>query len=427
MSKAMSRSRSSAAVLVVSLLVVGDVTVVNGLDNGFLKPPMGFNPWNCFGYGHTGHPKLNVPWAHRFNDSVIRKVALAMNENGLQKAGYNYVNLDCGWTTGYRDAQGKQIVNTTRYPHGMKNLGDYIHSLGMKYGIYSSASKAQCCSRFYHNSNDGSLGFEEVDAQSYADFGVDYLKYDGCGSTQSSYPRMVDGLNKTGRHIFLSVNGVTPSSAAASVSNIWRTTGDDDVDFINKLMVDIFAQDQFADLAGPGHFNDPDMLEVGNYPITTTESRSHFSLWCAVKAPLIIGTDVTNITAEVLEILVNSEAIAVNQDSLGIQAKVVWKSEKNETPSTPKPRAVVPQQSVIAGPLENGCVTVVLFNAAMETANITVTSAILKPTIANLATSYTMRDLWKHEDIGTFSDSFTSTVPSHDVVFLKLTPTSASN
>ena len=162
---------------------------------------MGFNPWTVFGSS--------------FNETVLLEVAEALRSTGLADAGYKYVNLDCGWTTGYRDGvTGAQIVNKTRYPFGIKSLADYIHGKGMKFGIYSSASTSQCCSKFYKDANDGSLDHEAADARAYVSFGVDYLKFDGCNQEQRAYPAMRDALNASGRHVVISVNGFNMTDVA---------------------------------------------------------------------------------------------------------------------------------------------------------------------------------------------------------------------
>ena len=436
-----------------TLVVLLLASPISALDNGFPRPAMGFNPWNCFGVGRNGRFKFNVSWAHRFNDSVMRSVADAMVSTGLAAAGYEYVSLDCGWTTGYRDhATGEQIVNASRFPHGMKALGDYIHGKGLKYGIYTSASLQQCCSKIYSDSTDGSLDHEAVDAAAYASFGVDYLKFDGCDPVQRSYPAMRDALNATGRPILLSVNGYDMAEVdrVGEFANSWRTTGDDDDSLLGSLAPRIFANDVYAHLARPGQFNDPDMLEVGNLAVlgNVTDARAHFSLWCAAKAPLIIGTDVTNMSAAALAILTNDEAIAVNQDPLGLQAFVVWRSEAHLPPvgATLPP---VPLESVWAGPLEGGAFAVVLFNAGEAAATITLTRAMLLNStrhadveadadadaevdggararspawLLSRQKSYEMRDIWARRSLGAFSDSYAATVEPHDVLFLRLSP-----
>lgn len=443
MSEYLSVMATSAKCISLRVAVFVAITLpclVVGLDNGFSRPAMGFNPWNCFGVGRTGKKKFNVPWAHGFNDSVIRSVADAMVSSGLAAAGYTYVNLDCGWTTGYRDAAGKQIVNKTRYPHGMKSLGDYIHSKGLKYGIYSSASTSQCCSKFYPNATDGSLDHERADAQSYVEFGVDYLKFDGCGQEQRSYPAMRDALNSSGRHVVISVNGfdMKQVSHAGEFANSWRTTPDDDVQFFTNLAPRAFSNNRYAAFARPGQFNDPDMLEVGNQVElgNVTGARSHFSLWCAVKSPLIIGTDVTNMSAETLNILTNHEAIAINQDKLGLQAFVVWNSTKVIKQPTPNKHhwPPLPAYSVWAGPLDGGAFTALLLNMDSKPASIKLTRAMLEKSTSYMAAGslpevagkLEIRDLWAKKSLGAFDNEWEGVVEPQGVIFLKLTPARTS-
>lgn len=358
---------------------------------------MGFNPWNCFGISSGGTCKLSLPWlahekqpCHGFNESVILAVANAMASTPLQAAGYEYVSLDCGYSTGFRGADGSLTVNTTRYPHGLKWLGDQIHRLGLKFGMYSDAGKQQCCSRLYGPQvDDGSAGHEAQDAKTFASWGVDCelalsipwhtlllllkscalhrhaaradLKHDGCGHIASSYPDMRDALNATGRPIVYSIHGLI---GVPAVANLWRTTGDISNSW-ESIVQRALDNDNNRASASPGSWNDPDsercvivlyhppcyplisslvsilcsvvvaqwhtligelvVLEVGNLwgALGNAEGRSHFSMWSVMKAPLLIGTDVTNMTAETLATLTNPEVIAVNQDPLGIQARLL--------------------------------------------------------------------------------------------------------
>ena len=235
-----------------------------GLNNGVgLTPPMGFNPWNCFGISSKGTCKLPLPWlagqpqpCHGFNESVIVAVAEAFLTTGLKAAGYEYVSLDCGYSTGFRQANGSLTVNTTRYPHGMKWLGDHIHSLGLKFGMYSDAGSQQCCSRVYGPKvNDGSAGHETADAVTFASWGVDYLKHDGCGSKPASYPAMRNALNATARRIFYSIHGPQDDP---EVANLWRTTGDitNEWDSIVERALDNSHANHLS-ASGPGGWNDP--------------------------------------------------------------------------------------------------------------------------------------------------------------------------
>ena len=277
-----------------------------------------------------------------------------------------YINLDCGYSTGFRQQNGSLTVNTTRYPHGMAWLGRQLHSKGLKFGMYSDAGKKrgsgvsvwyyatrpaqtlmrtfacvfvlcwplllharttgtqQCCSRQYGPKvNDGSAGFESLDAATFAGWGVDYLKHDGCGSKKSSYPDMRDALNKTGRPIYYSIHGPVE---VPDIANTWRTTGDITNSWesiVNTALLN--SNPGRPQVAHSYAFNDPDMLEVGNLfnEHGAAQGRSHFSMWSVMKAPLLIGTDVTNMTKDTVDTLTNGEVIAVNQDDLGVQASLV--------------------------------------------------------------------------------------------------------
>jgi alpha-galactosidase len=309
----------------------------HALDNGLGRtPPQGFNPWNCFGISRTGtcklvNPALPPPGCHGFNESVILAVADAMVSSGLADAGYTHVNLDCGWTTGYRhETTHELIVNTDKFPHGLRWLGDRIHEKGLKFGIYLSASKAQCCSHGYNNANDGSDGFEQQDARLIASYGVDYLKYDDCDQVNQSYYAMRDALNSTGRPIFYSIHGLQ-GAVAVDVANAWRTTHDVNNTF-ESVLERAMLNDAFASFSGPGSFAMPDMLEVGNFynnnnaGLSNAESRSMMSMWAVMKAPLLIGTDVTlprNRDDQTIKILSNPEVLAIDQDPSGRSARLV--------------------------------------------------------------------------------------------------------
>jgi len=300
----------------VSFLILSVATIVCGLDNGLGRTPqMGWNSWNKF--------------ACNINEKLIRETIDALVSTGLAKAGYNYINLDDCWQSG-RTKDGKIVVDP-RFPNGIKPLVDYAHSKGLKFGLYSDAGTNTCQGR------PGSLGYETIDAQTYAEWGVDYLKYDNCYNTgtkpEERYPPMRDALNKTGRPIFFSMCewGVDdPAKWAKTIGNSWRTTGDISDDWYSMTSI-IDKNDLWADYAGPGGWNDPDMLEVGNGGMTTDEYRTHFSLWALAKAPLIIGCDITKMSQDTRDILMNDEVIAVNQDPLGVQGrKIPRKSLRGE-------------------------------------------------------------------------------------------------
>ncbi len=268
-------------------------------------PPMGWNSWNKF---HCDVSEI-----------LIMQMADAMVSSGMKDAGYEYIVIDDCWQVS-RDENGEIVPDKDRFPHGMKYVADYVHSKGLKFGIYSSAGTVTCQRR------PGGFGHEYQDARTYARYGVDYLKYDWCGSTtqdaRSSYTNMRNALYAAGRPIVFSIcewGQNKPWEWAGDVGHLWRTTGD--ISDSWNSMTDIFDQQkELARYAGPGKWNDPDMLEVGNGGMTTEEYRTHFSLWCMLASPLIAGNDLANMTPETKSILLNKEMIAVNQDTLGMQA-----------------------------------------------------------------------------------------------------------
>ena len=280
-------------------------------------PQMGWNSWNKFG--------VNI------NEDLIKATADKMVELGLVDAGYIYLNLDDGWH-GERDEQGFIQVNPEKFPSGMKALADYVHSKGMKLGLYSDVGPKTCAMC------EGSLGHEYQDAYTYAQWGVDYLKYDWCHNTdlnpKGAYKLMSNALKATGRPIFYSMcewGTNKPWEWAADIAHSWRTTGDiwpyfdtipsefDGQWHGEPIMSLVDINEPLRAYAGPGHWNDPDMLEVGNGSLTMAENRAHFTLWCMMAAPLLLGNDLTTMSDEVLPILINKDVIAIDQDPLGIQ------------------------------------------------------------------------------------------------------------
>ena len=293
--------------------------------------------------------------------------------------------------------------DTTAFPD-FQGMIDHVHSKGLKFGLYSDSGTKTCAGR------PGSYGFEKEDANRYATWKVDYLKYDNCyapSKPEVIYPVMRDALNATGRHIFYAMcegGADDPAKWAWPVGNSWRTTSDiqDNWDII---MNRADTNNMWADYAKPGGWNDPDMLEVGNGGTTVTEDESHFSLWCLMKAPLLIGCDVRNMSADTLHILTNSEVIAVNQDKLGIQGKKVNISGTSE---------------VWAGKLyaESGSAyAVILLNRGNTTASI---KGQWSDIGINTTQSCDVRDLWAHKDMGKMTGKVTATVPSHGVAMYKL-------
>ncbi|KAL6611233.1 hypothetical protein ACP70R_039161 [Stipagrostis hirtigluma subsp. patula] len=280
------------------------VLLANGLG---LTPQMGWNSWNHYG--------CNI------NESVIRSTADALVSTGLAKAGYTYVNLDDCWGDDQRTSQGYLAANPKTFPSGIKALADYVHSKGLKLGLYSSAGTRTC-----GNTMPGSLGHEDTDAKTFASWDVDYLKYDNCyrdGTPETvRFPRMSHALMSSGRSIFYSLcewGYMEVAKWGGLYGNSWRTTTDIK-DTWTSMLSNIDENDAYAQYAKPGGWNDPDMLEVGNGGMTYNEYVVHFSLWAIAKAPLIIGCDVTSISKETLGILSNAEVIAINQDRLGVWA-----------------------------------------------------------------------------------------------------------
>jgi len=273
-------------------------------ENLVPTPPMGWNSWNKF--------------ACNVSEKLIMQMADQMISSGMHDAGYEYIVIDDCWQVD-RDENGNIVVDKDRFPSGIKALADYIHAKGLKFGIYSCAGSKTCAGR------PGGRGHEFQDALTYAKWGVDYLKYDWCNTTtqeaKSSYATMRDGLFAAKRPIVFSLcewGTAKPWEWAKEVGHLWRTTGD----IVDRWdsMIDILDKNrELAKYAGPGGWNDPDMLEVGNGGMTTEEYRTHFSLWCMMAAPLMAGNDLGNMAPETKEILTNSELIALDQDKLGKQ------------------------------------------------------------------------------------------------------------
>lgn len=398
------------------------------LDNGLaLTPPMGWNSWNKFG--------CNV------SEDLIKSMADGMVASGMKDAGYQYVVIDDCWQVS-RDENGNIVPDAQRFPAGMKALGDYIHSKGLKFGIYSDAGEKTCAGR------PGSMGHEYQDALMYAKWGVDYLKYDWCHTgkrnAEEAYSTMRDALKAAGRPIVFSMcewGTAKPWLWAADTGNLWRTTGDihDHWEGRQKYknggccslgMLDILdLQVGLESFAGPGHWNDPDMLEVGNGGMTTNESRAHFSLWAILASPLIAGNDLRNMSPEIKEILTNKEIIAINQDALGRQASRVWTSRSKD--EITRPRQDGPRQKeepteggnsgteIWSKPLNDGARAVLLLNRSASEAEISVPWATLG---YPEHLSATVRDLWAHKDLGKFTGKFSAKVASHDVVVVTVKP-----
>jgi alpha-galactosidase len=354
-----------------------------------LTPPMGWNSWNTFGCS--------------IDETLIRQIADTMATNGMKDAGYQYVNLDDCWQVS-RDASGVIVADTSKFPSGIKALADYVHSKGLKLGVYSDHGTYTCAGR------PGSYGYETIDANTYAAWGVDYLKEDHCSASsgdaeRADYQRMRDALRNSGRPIVFSICAWEFLSWMPTNGHLWRTTGDISASY--SSMYSMLAPNSApAFVAGPGHWNDPDMLEVGN-GMTLEEDRSHFTLWCLMASPLLAGNDVRYASADTLSILTNPEVIAVNQDAAGEQGiRVAGVAGANE---------------VWCKPLGTNFNTraVGLFNAGSSSLSITANWTDL----GLQAGPASVRDLWARTDLGIFTNSFTATVPAHGVRLLKVTGT----
>ncbi|HEY4841048.1 MAG TPA: glycoside hydrolase family 27 protein [Terriglobales bacterium] len=391
---------SVSIILLAGMIFAQKPPVSTGLA---LTPPMGFNTWNKFGCD--------------VSDNLVRGMADAMVKSGMKDAGYQYIVIDDCWQVA-RDANGNIIADPQRFPSGMKAMADYIHSLGLKFGIYSDAGSKTCAGR------PGGRGHEFQDAIEYAAWGVDYLKYDWCNTTtqdaQASYALIRDALDAGGRPIVLSIcewGKAKPWLWGKEVGgNLWRTTDDisdkweshekwPDGSCCRQGVLDILdLQVGLQSYAGPGHWNDPDMLEVGNGGMSTIEYRSHFSLWAILAAPLMAGNDLRTMTPEIREILTNKEVIGVNQDALGREGQRVWKDGDREVWSKQE---------------QDGSRVVVLLNRGDSAQTIPLNwEQIGYP--GHLPA--TVRDLWAHKELGKFAGEFSSTVPPHGVSMVSIRP-----
>jgi alpha-galactosidase len=352
-------------------------------------PPMGWNSWNHY------HLKIN--------DALIRAQAKALVDSGMKKAGYEYVVMDGGWE-GFHDANGVFHPNILKFPD-MKKLCDYIHSLGLKVGIHTSPGPVTCSGR------EATYGHEQQDAETFAHWGIDFVKYDWCSGSQvyrpdqmkEAYEKFHQALLRTGRPILYSFSNGGRESVwkwGASVGgNMWRTTGDIQNNYLRMAYVG-FEQNGLAKYAGPGHWNDPDMLEIGNGALTKDEERMQMSLWSLVAAPLFAGNDLTKMSPQTLAILTNREVIAVDQDRAGIEGHRVWQEGPLE---------------IWMKPLADGSKAVGMFNRNEHEMTMTLNFKDI-----GIAGSAKLRDLWAHKDLGTFTGSYTTRVPRHGVIMLKV-------
>jgi len=348
-------------------------------------PPMGWNSWNKF--------------ACDVSEKLIKETADAMVSSGMQAAGFKFVNIDDCWQVS-RDAQGTIVADAERFPSGIRALADYVHSKGLKLGIYTDAGRMTCQKR------PGSYEHEVQDIKTYAEWGVDYVKIDWCYAEgldpEVQYPKFRDAIAQAGRPIVFSICnwGVkAPWRWGPKTGNLWRTTGDISDKYDSMSLIG-FSQNGLETFAGPGQWNDPDMLEVGNGGMDRDEYRTHMALWAILAAPLLAGNDLRNMSQETKDMLTNADVLAVDQDPKGVQGHRIWQEGPLE---------------VWTKPLADGSLAVGLFNR---------TEAALKMTVdfksIGAPASAKVRDLWERKDLGTLNGSYSSVAPKHGVVFLKI-------
>lgn len=372
-------------------------------------PQMGWNSWNKFG--------CNV------SEQLIRETADAMVASGMKKSGYQYINIDDCWH-GERDARGFIQPNKERFPSGMKALADYVHDKGLKLGIYSDAGWKTC------GGKPGSRGHEYQDALTYAEWGIDYLKYDWCNveglKAEGAYLTMREALRQAGRPVLFSIcewGDNQPWEWAKEIGHSWRTTGDisncfdcvvDHGTWKSWGVLQIFdKQEGLRVHAGPDHWNDADMLEVGN-GMSLNEDRAHFSMWAMLTSPLIAGNDLRSMSKETTAILTNAAVIAVNQDVLGVQAFR---------------HAAHDNVEFWFKPLADGAWAFMALNRNPESRRVTfdwkvenIRDELSKRSVSSQPPGYSLQDLWKHKPAGDTRSQFSAEVPGHDLVMLKLTP-----
>lgn len=372
-------------------------------------PPMGWNSWNVF--------------QTRIDEPLLKSMVDAYISSGMKDAGYTYFVLDDGWMSMERDQNGQLVADPKKFPNGMKEFADYVHSKGLKFGIYNCAGTKTCAGY------PGTRGHEYEDARLYASWGVDYLKFDWCNTdginAQEAYKTMSLALKATGRPIVFSLcewGSHRPWMWAKEDGQLWRTTGDIGPGFAEDIKRDgwralcvlniLDRQDSIRQYAGPGHWNDPDMLEVGN-GMTYNEDKSHFSLWCMLAAPLMSGNDLHKMSPQTTSILTNKDAIAIDQDPLGVECfKYSLTPDSVET---------------LIRPLANGDLAVCFLNRSdkPQTVNFNwaknvINDPISKTNVDFTKTTYKLHDLWTKKYVGTTKKTFKQAIPSHDIVMLRL-------
>jgi alpha-galactosidase len=396
------------AAMLAGLMLLSGSLYAQKFEGLALTPPMGWNSWNTF--------------ACNVDEALIREMTDAVVSSGMKDAGYTYIVIDDCWH-GQRDSLGFIHPDPQRFPSGIKVLADYIHSKGLKFGIYSCAGDKTCGGR------PGSRGHEYQDAISYAQWGVDYLKYDWCNNTGLSsvgaYTTMRDALYAAGRPIVFSLcewGDTKPWEWAKDVGHLWRITGDITDCFdceVNHgswsswgIIKTIELRKGIRQYAGPGHWNDPDMMEIGR-GMTLNEDRAHFSMWAMLAAPLMAGNDLRNMKKEVTEVLTNKDVLAVDQDSLGVQG-LKFNDNENGVETWVKP-------------LKNGDWAICFLNKSEQKQKIDfdwakkyIADDISKKTLNTNETTYSIKDLWTKKNLGSTKKNLIAEIPSHDVLMVRL-------
>lgn len=381
--------------LVFVLALAPCLSFAQKFENLAPRPPMGWNSWNTFEV--------------KINETLFKETVDLIVSTGMKDAGYNYVVVDDGWEAKERDENGNLVPDPLKFPSGMKALADYVHSKGLKFGIHNCAGKTTC------NGFPGGRGHEFQDARLYASWGVDFLKYDWCdhgtADAREIYSTMRDALFAAKRPVLFSLcewGSNKPWEWAKSVGHMWRTTGDvrdcyscqGEYDTGWKVILD--SQVGLERYAGPDGWNDPDMLEVGNPGLTLAESRAQFSLWCMLAAPLMAGNDLRQMKPEILAILTDKEAIAIDQDSLGKQGYRFMEH---------------PGKNIWVRELANGDWAVCYLNTGTESLRLMVNweHFTMMP-----KGRYSIRDVWQKKMLGETDRHYEFSVESHDVILLRL-------
>ena len=373
-----------------------------------LTPPMGWNSWNTF------QTHIDEPLLKGMVDTYV--------SSGMKDAGYTYFVLDDGWMSMERDKEGNLVADPKKFPSGMKEFADYVHSKGLKFGIYNCAGTKTCAGY------PGTRGYEYQDARLYASWGVDYLKFDWCYAdgedAKEAYTTMSRAIRAAGRPMIFSLcewGSHQPWRWAKEVGQLWRSTGDIGPAFEKSVTKNgwtplsvlniLDRQDSIRQYAGPGHWNDPDMLEVGN-GMTYSEDKAHFSLWCMLAAPLMAGNDLRKMSDQTKTILTNKEIVAIDQDALGMEAFRYYAFDGME---------------IWVKPLANNELAVCFLNRSTHPQNVSyewkghaITDTITKTNVDFNANSYRLKDVWTKKDLGTTDKTLKQTIGPHDVLVLKL-------